>query len=307
MAEANNDFNDRTGEVPAVKPDASARSKATALPTRPRRDEALFERVFRRAFESVGAMVDKGLGREAEDGGSQATHSLSVSQLTKRMKRAIDEGVRTDSQHGRIAPHLMRLKIEWGTHTDAPREAISELEHELLAAAIDHINDNRLRTLAPVRVETVPDIFTTGIIVEPSFGEFEDELNRRRTEGLASKQKGFQAEPTKVEEKPVDTIVQARLTINHETRESTLAFQPGGRRLNIGRARDNDLCLEHPSVSKVHAAIRMNADGTLIVADTGSTNGTFINGRRLSYGEARTIEPGDVVSFGETEARFKKG
>jgi pSer/pThr/pTyr-binding forkhead associated (FHA) protein len=29
----------------------------------------------------------------------------------------------------------------------------------------------------------------------------------------------------------------------------------------------------------------MNQQGTLLVADTGSTNGTFINGRRIAYGE----------------------
>ena len=39
----------------------------------------------------------------------------------------------------------------------------------------------------------------------------------------------------------------------------------------------------------------MNQQGTLLVADTGSTNGTFINGRRISYGEARQIVDGDVV------------
>jgi pSer/pThr/pTyr-binding forkhead associated (FHA) protein len=50
----------------------------------------------------------------------------------------------------------------------------------------------------------------------------------------------------------------------------------------------------------------MNSEGTLLVADTGSTNGTYINGRRITYGEARTIEVGDVVSFGDVEVRFKK-
>ncbi len=97
-----------------------------------------------------------------------------------------------------------------------------------------------------------------------------------------------------------------RYTIANDSRELKLRFQAGGRRFNIGRARDNDLFLDHASVSKVHAAIRMNEDGTLILADTGSTNGTFINGRKLHYGEARTIEAGDVISFGDAEVRFRK-
>src|SRR6185503_18373490 len=48
------------------------------------------------------------------------------------------------------------------------------------------------------------------------------------------------------------------------------------------------------------------AEGTLHVADTGSTNGTYINGRRISYGESRLLEDGDVVGFGVVEVRLRK-
>lgn len=78
------------------------------------------------------------------------------------------------------------------------------------------------------------------------------------------------------------------------------------RRLNVGRGTDNDLYFNHSSVSKVHAAVRMDSGGTLLVADTGSTNGTHINGVRIPYGEARPIAEGDVVAFGEVEVRFRK-
>jgi pSer/pThr/pTyr-binding forkhead associated (FHA) protein len=106
---------------------------------------------------------------------------------------------------------------------------------------------------------------------------------------------------------PKEVRVVARATINHESEETPLSFKPGGRRLNVGRASDSDLYLNHPSVSKIHAAILMNREGTLLVSDTGSTNGTFINGRRIGYGEARHLEDGDVVGFGDVEVRFRKG
>ena len=76
--------------------------------------------------------------------------------------------------------------------------------------------------------------------------------------------------------------------------------------MGVGRVTGNDLQLEHGSVSKIHASLVMNREGTLLVADTGSTNGTFINGRRIAYGEARHIEDGDVVTFGDVEVRFKR-
>jgi pSer/pThr/pTyr-binding forkhead associated (FHA) protein len=76
--------------------------------------------------------------------------------------------------------------------------------------------------------------------------------------------------------------------------------------LSVGRGRDNELCVNDGSVSKIHAALVMNREGTLLVSDTGSTNGTYINGRRIGYGEARQIEEGDVVGFGDVEVRFQK-
>src|SRR5918911_2799023 len=135
------------------------------------RDEALVERLFRRVLNRVGAVVDRKLGRELE-----TQTGFTTSRLIERMNHSIDERVREDPRHGRIAPHHLKLKIEWGTHSEAPPDMIKELEHEVLAAAINHINDQRLRTLAPVEIESIVDIFTSGIAVDPTFGEFEDQL-----------------------------------------------------------------------------------------------------------------------------------
>lgn len=264
-----------------------------------KRDEALAERLLRRMLSGMGAVVDKKLGRVADTPGG-----FTTVQLIDRMKRLIDERKRDDDKKGgRIAPHHLKLKIEWGTHSEAPPESIKELEHEILAAAIDYINDQRLRTLAPVQIETIVDIFTTGIAVDPTFGEFEEELLRQDEERRRAKE--ALPLPPKAQGVP-DVRVAARITGPTGAREEVLVFKPGGRRMNVGRVADNDLFLNHASVSKIHAALRMNREGTLLVADTGSTNGTFINGRRIAYGEARPIEEGDVIGFGDIEVRFKK-
>ncbi|MGI8733203.1 MAG: FHA domain-containing protein [Pyrinomonadaceae bacterium] len=261
-----------------------------------RREEALPERLLRRVFESMGDVVDRKFGRTVEPKGG-----LTTSQLIDRMKRLIDERARDEGRKGRIAPHFLKLKVEWGTHSEAPPEILKELEHEVLAEAIDHINDHRYRTLAPITIETEVDIFTTGVSVDPTFGEFEEEL---RKEDEAKRAEGIRI-PHAAPPMP-DIIVVARVTKRDGTTEVPLSFKPGGRRVNVGRVSDNDLSFNDNSVSKIHAALMMNQEGTLLVADTGSTNGTFINGRRISYGEARQIEDGDVVSFGDVEVRFRK-
>jgi len=265
-------------------------------PPKRRRDTILPERLMRRVLEGVGDVVDRKLGRTVDP-----KTGLTTDQLVARMNRMIDERVRNEPGQGRIAPHHLKLKMEWGTHSETPAEVTRRLETEILAEAIDHINDNRYRTMAPVKIETEVDIFTTGMSVDPTFGEFEAELKQkdleRQLEGVV---KGARKE-TKEE-----LSYTARVTLPDGSREIPLAFVAGGRRLNVGRGTDNDLYLNHTSVSKVHAAVRMDNLGTLIVADTGSTNGTHINGVRIPYGEARPIAEGDVVAFGEVEVRFRR-
>jgi hypothetical protein len=263
-----------------------------------RREEALPERILRRVLEGMGDVVDRRFGRTVEP-----RTGLTTSKLIERMKRLIDERVRDEGNKGRIAPHHLILKVEWGTHSEAPPEILYELKNEVLAAAIDHINDHRYRTLGPVSVDAEVDIFTTGISVDPTFGEFEEDLRRQDEERRAAKS----GVPIPSAAPPMPDIqVIARITQQNGTREVALVFKPGGRRLNVGRASDNELTLNDASVSKIHGALLMTAEGSLLVADTGSTNGTFLNGRRIAYGESRVIEEGDVIGFGDVEVRLRK-
>ena len=280
------DSDDPTGKL---KEEQAAKKK---------REEALPERLLRRVLEGMGSVVDRRLGRTVEP-----RSGLTTSKLIERMKRLIDERVRDEGRKGRVAPHHLVLKVEWGTHSEAPPEILNDLKNEVLAAAIDHINDHRYRTLAPVAVEAEVDIFTTGISVDPNFGEFEEDLRRQDEEARAAKT----GVPIPGAAPPMPDIeVIARVTTPSGTREIPLIFKPGGKRLNVGRASDNELSLNDASVSKVHAALLMTGEGTLLVADTGSTNGTYLNGRRISYGESRLIEDGDVVGFGDVEVRLRK-
>jgi hypothetical protein len=73
--------------------------------------------------------------------------------------------------------------------------------------------------------------------------------------------------------------------------------------LTIGRARNNDVSLlEDEYASGRHARFEPRRDG-IWVEDIGSTNGTFVNGIRLT--RERKLTPGDVVRIGETDLRFE--
>jgi pSer/pThr/pTyr-binding forkhead associated (FHA) protein len=72
--------------------------------------------------------------------------------------------------------------------------------------------------------------------------------------------------------------------------------------VNIGRAGFNDVVIEDPSVSTSHAKLQRR-DDVWVLTDLGSTNGTFVEGERLS-GEV-ALGPGTTVKFGEVAVLFE--
>ncbi len=68
---------------------------------------------------------------------------------------------------------------------------------------------------------------------------------------------------------------------------------------SVGSGSENDFVIDHTTVSRKHAIIRADGGG-YVIADQSSTNGTFVNGRRIK--RATSINPGDEISFGA--ARF---
>ncbi len=67
--------------------------------------------------------------------------------------------------------------------------------------------------------------------------------------------------------------------------------------LIIGRRESSDIVLRFPNVSGTHCELSLVA-GHWVVKDLGSSNGTKVNGMRVSEGR---LEPGDKVSIGRHE------
>jgi len=74
--------------------------------------------------------------------------------------------------------------------------------------------------------------------------------------------------------------------------------------ITIGRRAGNTLVFPNDAyISGKHAEIATDATGTYLT-DTGSTNGTFVNGQRLVVGERQLLLEGDEVQLGQTRYRF---
>src|SRR5213596_161869 len=89
---------------------------------------------------------------------------------------------------------------------------------------------------------------------------------------------------------------------------AALGREPGERvdineGITLGRAPTADLQIDDPFASSVHARIFPRGE-FMYIEDMGSTNGTFLNGRRLRAAER--LKVGDTVRIGETEYRYQE-
>jgi len=75
----------------------------------------------------------------------------------------------------------------------------------------------------------------------------------------------------------------------------------------LGRDDSADIVVDDPGVSRRHSEIRVTTDGPHLVTsirDLNSTNGTFVNGDRIS---TQRLHDGDRVTLGRTSATFRAG
>jgi pSer/pThr/pTyr-binding forkhead associated (FHA) protein len=70
----------------------------------------------------------------------------------------------------------------------------------------------------------------------------------------------------------------------------------------IGRADDNDFVISHPSVSGHHCEVELGVD-FVNVRDCQSTNGTFIDNRRI---QSARLEPGQLLRIGDVSALLER-
>src|SRR6476660_3669153 len=66
--------------------------------------------------------------------------------------------------------------------------------------------------------------------------------------------------------------------------------------ITIGRVDENDICLPKGNISKKHTKIVVK-DGRIIVLDLKSTNGTYVNGKKLAG--PQVVQPSDKIYIGD--------
>ena len=157
------------------------------------------------------------------------------------------------------------------------------LKLELQEFLKNKAKEERLTILGPPEIEIVGrkglalgDIkIESKMITPPELPEDEEALSEKAGEVRAS----------------LVSLAEPRKTFSLEKETAT-----------IGRLESNDIVVEDPQVSRVHAEIRRRQNHFVIV-DLGSTNGTFVGKKRV---DTEKLNHKDVLTFGETEFEFRK-
>lgn len=269
--------------------------------TPPPRKSFSLDWLVRGTLTKIGDMFDGLTGRSWKP-----SSSIATSELIERLKKLLDTEAR-DAGNGKLfVPHQIKLKMQWdkfAVDSANSEKALNKLENELLVAAIDHINDRRYHTYAPIHLEIKPDYFTEGVKLQASFDKFaEDEREGEMNVSIPDLKNVVVAEPKQIE--PEKEFFVAQFKLRDEPKNIVISFVAGERK-SVGRTKQSDLFIDDASVSKIHASLVLNSNRKLMVADTGSTNGTFVSGQRIPYGQAFLVNHGERLKFGTVEVVFQ--
>jgi len=255
--------------------------------------------LVRGVLTKLGDTFDRLTGR-----GWKPSSSLATSDLIEKLKALLDAEAQDLGDKGIYVPHNISLKMQWDKFSTDSEKSMKALENEMLTAVVDHINDKRYYTRGPIELHVKPDYFTQGVKLFVSFDKSSDDEREAAIHVSSPADKTADLPGTETEWPQIDDF-RARFMTNGKPREVRLSFA-NKKRNSVGRTKENDLDIDDSSVSKSHASLAVNGEGRLIVADTGSTNGTFVNNVRVPYGKALAIGENERVKFGTVEVTFER-
>lgn len=250
------------------------------------KDEAITSRVesgVRKFFERLGGALDFALRRPLNP-----QPRTDITALIPPLERAIDDKLRHEGAKV-IAPNLIELRYDYETYQQLTNKRIDFLQRELRLSVYEYIHNRRYTTLGDVQVKIAYDMFTRKLTI---FANFSDEPPKPVA--------------TQTDEPVSVPKAQASLILKNKQRELRANITSGAR-VSLGRTHDNMLVIEDSTVSSVHAAFTLAANGTLYVTDLGSSNGTVVNGVQIAMGDKTIVKAGDRLRFGDVELSLECG
>lgn len=258
--------------------------------------ENLFDGLFSRAFKS----------------------GVKPLQLGRKLLQVIDAERDVDAQGRVVVPNSYLVQL-----SSADREGFADIEktllHELTAAVREYIRQEGYHTDGKARValRTNPDLRRGKFDIDARQVALDDSPEEP---GDPSANSSLEGSP-EVSPEPIpgpipeptstptpEAAPDLRVIVNPDRPPAVLTL-PNGQRIelfeghySVGRHLDSDIVINDSNVSRRHGEF-VCAAGEVIVRDAGSTNGTKVNGVRVSGDQL--LQHGDVINFGTAQVRFE--
>jgi hypothetical protein len=239
-------------------------------------------------------------------------------EIASAMRRAMDDRATTIG-HGRtFVPNLFTIEL---APTDFERlTGFSDmLTDELVASVQEHAESQRYRPGGPIQVSFVSkeDLETGVFRVRPATAKaagVPSDLRPSPEQDPPAAPPAANGRPARVAALPPSPIT------HHEPVAARTRSRPAQRPwlevdgdhypllaaiTILGRDNTADVILDDPGISRQHTEIRVTSDGPHLIAnirDLGSTNGTFVNGERIT---SQRLTDGDRVNVGRTALIFR--
>ncbi|GAA2740314.1 DUF3662 and FHA domain-containing protein [Terrabacter aerolatus] len=248
--------------------------------------------------------VEHGLAKAVHGAFAKAFKSeVQPVEIASAIRRAMDDRAALLG-HGRaMVPNLYTIELSQ-TDYDRLGDYEEDLSDDLVAAAQEHADSQGYQPGGPLEVQLVEgEGLETGVFrVRPATA------------------KAAAREPAPAAPRPqtsAGTVID-EAPVQRPAPRSNPSARPwldiGGDRYpllgsitTLGRDETADIVIDDPGVSRRHSEIRVTTDGPHLVTsirDLNSTNGTFVNGDRVS---SQRLQDGDRLTIGRTSATFRAG
>jgi pSer/pThr/pTyr-binding forkhead associated (FHA) protein len=242
------------------------------------------ENLARRILERLGSKVDGKIGA----GGQSTLSQREIGEITSRIERVIESSLRNDKDGvKRVAPNRFKVLFTYEETNRLNSQYIESLAKELKGEVFEFINNRRYESRGPILVETGADVFAKATVIR-AFFEGEQETPLASAAQSRGDEAAQQARGTR-----------AVLLNSSDGRSFRVELKSDGAPAYVGRTSGNSVRIDDSSISRLHCSLALKNNGDVIVADLGSSNGTYVNGSLLAGKEARPLNEGDVIGVGD--------
>ncbi len=249
-------------------------------------------------------------------------------EIASNIRRAMDDRAVTSSGRA-IVPNVFVIELS-PSDFDRLSPDLAGVEEDLVAAAEEHCDGQHYQPAGPIDIvfEEHDDLETGVFRLRPS------KASRPRATGLTGQERAVAAPAAPAPAAPAAPVPPAAAPHEDDEGPTRPHEQPAPpparpRRVNpadrpwldvdgeryplmgamtiLGRDDSADIILDDPGISRRHSELRVTTDGphfVTAVRDLGSTNGTYVNGERIT---STHLEDGDRITVGRTSVTFRAG